>query len=153
MKNLRTYKGPFSRTLTSFGDLLSMEHCSLYDHGTQYALNGNVIALVIRDVHAFLGAVYPASSKCTAITAETRQRVIGDSKIKRLYSDNADELIVASRDIGIPHEASQQGMLETNGIIEREVQGLLTGVRAIMFAVGMPGYFWSRGSPVLHASR
>ena len=105
----------------------------------QYALSGNIVALVVRGVHTGYGAVYPSSSKNNSSTVETRQRFIGDSRMKRIYSDNADELIAAARELGIPHEASQQGMPETNGIIEREVQNMLTGMRTMMFAAGMPG--------------
>ena len=38
---------------------------------------------------------------------------VGDSKIRRFYSDNADELIGAAR---VPHEVSQQGVPRTNGV-------------------------------------
>ena len=62
----------------------------------QYALSGNVIALVVRDVRTGYGAVYPSSSKATSSTVEALQRLIGDSKIERIYSDNADELVAAA---------------------------------------------------------
>ena len=97
MKNLRKYQGAFSRKLSVFGDHIAADHCSFYDHGMQYALSGNVVALVVRDVHTGFGAVYPSSSKGTSSTVEALQRLIADSKVKRLYSDNADELIAASR--------------------------------------------------------
>ena len=120
-----------------------MDHCSLYDHGMHYALNGNVISLVVRDVHTKYGAVYPANNKSTPSIVEAMQRFIGDSKVKRFYSDNADDLVAVARELVVPHEASQQGMPETNGIIEREVQDMLSGTRTIMFATGLPGYCWS----------
>jgi hypothetical protein len=116
-----------------------MDHCSFYDHGMQYALNGNVISLVVRDVHTKYGAVYPATSTSTSSTVEALQRFIGGAKVKRFYSDNADALIAAARELTIPHEASQQGMPETNGIIDLEVQDMLIGTRTIMFAAGLPG--------------
>ena len=147
MKNLQKYKGAFSKATKGFGDIITMDHCSFYDHGMQYALNGNVISLVVRDVHTKYGAVYPAASKSTSSTVEALQRYIGDAKGKRFYSDNADELVAAARELSIPHEASQQGMPETNGIIEREVQDMLGGTRTIMFAAGLPGYFWSVAAP------
>ena len=103
--------------------------------------------MVVRGVHTKYGAVYPATSKSTSSTVEALQRFIGDAKVKRFYSDNADELVVAARELAIPHEASQQGMPETNGIIEREVQDMLGGTRTIMVAAGLPGYFWSVAAP------
>ena len=63
MKNLRKYAGAFSRPLKQFGDITPMDHCSFYDAGRQYALNGNTVALVVRDVYSTFGSVYPASSK------------------------------------------------------------------------------------------
>ena len=72
---------------------------------------------------------------------------VGDSKMKRLYSDNADELIGAARNLGAPREASQQGMPQTNGIIEREVQDMLTGTRTLLVAAGLPGHVWSYAAP------
>ena len=70
MKNLRKYKGAFSRETKSFGDIVTMDHCSFHDNGMQYALNGNVISLVVRDVHTKFGAVYPANNKTSSSTAE-----------------------------------------------------------------------------------
>jgi hypothetical protein len=105
----------------------------------QYALIGNVISLVVRGVHTKHGAAYPANNKSASSIAEALQRFIGDSNVKRFYSDNADEIVVVARELLVPHEASQQGMPETNGIIEREVQDMLSGARTSMFAAGLPG--------------
>ena len=83
MKNLRTCKGAFSRATKNFGDIITMDHCSFYDHGMQYALKDNVISLVVRDVHTKYGAVYPATSNSASSTVEALQRFIGDAKVKR----------------------------------------------------------------------
>jgi hypothetical protein len=65
---------------------------------------------------------------------------VGESKVKRFCSDNADELIGAARSLGALHEASQQGMPQTSGIIEREVQDVLTGTRTLLVAAGVRGH-------------
>ena len=62
MKNLRTYAGALSKPLKHFGGVITMDHCSVYDAGMQYALSGNTVALVVRDVCSTFGAVYPAPS-------------------------------------------------------------------------------------------
>jgi transposase InsO family protein len=80
-------------------------------------------------------------SKNTESTVEALQSFVGDATIKRFYSDNADELVSAARFLNITHEASQQGIPQTNGIIQREVQDMLTGTRTLLVAVGMPGLF------------
>ena len=146
MRNLRKYAGAFSRPVKVFGDIVTMDRCSLYTMTLKYALSNNVVALVVRDVATF-GFVYPSPAKDTEETVSSLQRFIGDDHVKRIYSDNADELINAARFLGIPHEASQQGMPQTNGIIEREVQDMVSGTRTVLVAAGMPGYFWSYAAP------
>ena len=47
----------------ALGDVITMDHCSFYDAGMQYALNGNTVALVVRDVYSTFGSVYLAPSK------------------------------------------------------------------------------------------
>jgi len=138
MRNLRKYSVACSRPLKIFGDVVTMDLCSFCDHGMKYALNGSVVALVVRDVATTFGAVYPAPSKDTQETVSALQNFIGDDHVKRFYSDNADELISASRFLGVPHEASQQGMPQTNGIIEGEVQDMVSGTRTVLVAAGLP---------------
>ena len=108
---------------------------------------GDLVALVVRDAYSTLGAVYPAPSKSTDETTMALRAFVGDSKVKRVYSDNADELLSASRSRGVPHEASQRGMSQTKGIIEREVQDMLIGTRTLLVAAGLPGCFWSHAAP------
>ena len=68
------------------------------------------------------------------------QKLVGDENVARVYSDAVDELVVAARLRHIPHGASQQGLPQTNDIIEREVQGMLTGARTVLVVAGLPGY-------------
>ena len=68
----------------------------------QYTLSGNTVALVVRDVCSTFGAVYPAPSKMVEETTMAWRSFVGDSKVKRFYSDNADELIGVARNLGAP---------------------------------------------------
>jgi hypothetical protein len=106
MKNLRKYAGAFSRPLQHFGGIIIMDHCSFYDAGVQYALNGNTVALVVRDVYSTFGAVYPARTKNMEEATMALKSSVGDATAKRFYSDNAGELIGVARNLGVPHEAS-----------------------------------------------
>jgi hypothetical protein len=74
----------------------------------QYARNGKVISLVVRDIHTTVGSVYPADSKSTEHMVEALELFVGDAPVKRFYSDNADELVPAARYLNIAHEASQR---------------------------------------------
>jgi hypothetical protein len=38
-------------------------------------------------------------------------------------------------------------MPQTNGIIEREVQDMVSGTRTVLVAAGLPAYFWSLAAP------
>ena len=142
MRNLRKCAGAFSRPSKNFGDIVTMDPCSFYSHDLAYALSNNVVAPAARDVAATVGSVYPAPSKDTEETVSALQKLIGDDTAKRIYSDSVGELMSAARLLGIPHEASQQGMPQTNGVIEREVQDMVSGTRTALVAAGLRGYFW-----------
>ena len=47
----------------------------------QYALSGNTVALVARDVYSTFGSVYPASSKNMEETTMALRSFIGDSRV------------------------------------------------------------------------
>ena len=66
---MRKYSGSVSRPVKAFGDIITTDHCSFYDHGAKYALSGNTVALVVRDVATTCGYVYPYQSKDTENTA------------------------------------------------------------------------------------
>ena len=83
-----------------------------------YALNGKVVALVVRDVATTFGSVYPSHSAGTEEPVAALQHFVGYAHVKRSYSDSVDVLINAARRLHAPHEASQQGVPQTNGIIE-----------------------------------
>ena len=137
---MRKYAGAFGRSLKKFGDVITVGHGSFHD--MQYALIGCTVGLVVRAVSTTFGVIYLAPSKSTDETVTALQESIGDETVTRLYSDSADELMSAARRL-IPHEASQQGMPQTNGVVEREVQDMLTGTRTLLVAAGLPGQLWS----------
>ena len=105
------------------------------------------MALVASDVATTFGYVYPCQSKDTDDTVASLQMFIGDSAVKSFYSDNADDLMSVARFLSIPREASQQGLPQTNGNLEREVQDIISGTRTLLGAAGLPGYCWSVAAP------
>ena len=147
MKKSRKCARAYSRPLKRCGDINAMDHCSLDDAGVQYALSGNTAALVVRDVYSTFGAVYPTSARSMDEATMASRSLVGDSKVNRFYSDNADELIGVARNLGAPHEASQQGMPQANGILERGVPDMLTGTRTLLVAAGLLAHCWSHAAP------
>ena len=98
-EELAKVQGVFQSALTGFGDIITMDPCSFVDHGMTYALNGNSIVLVVRDVATTFGMAYPAARKTADETVTAMQMFVGDDlpRVKRFYSDNADALMAASR--------------------------------------------------------
>ena len=62
--------------------------------------------------------------------------MLGDPRVGSFCSDNADELVVAAKNLGVPHGASQEGMPQTNGSVEREVHDMLIGTRTLLGGAG-----------------
>ena len=56
--------------------------------------------------------------------------------IKRAYSDRGGELIKACNFLNIEHHLSQPGRPQTNSLIERQVQVVVRGTRALLAASG-----------------
>ena len=106
-----------------------MDHCSDFDAGVQYILSGNTTALVTRDVYSIVGYACPSNTKNTDSVITAMLRFAGADLVSSIYPDKVDELIAAARYLRIPSEASQLGIQQTNGIIEREVPDMLTGAR------------------------
>ena len=79
MRNLRTYVGAFSRPVKEFGGVVTMDLCSFYDHGMKYSLNGDTVALVVRDMATTFGCASPAQSKTTEVTVVALQMFIENS--------------------------------------------------------------------------
>ena len=117
--------------------MLTMGLCAFCDHGVEYALSNNVVALVARGVATTFGSVYPSPTKDTDETLAALKTFNGGSPARRIYSGNADELMSAARFLSIPHEAPRQGMPQANGIIGRAVQDMVSG--------GLERRWWQRG--------
>ena len=55
----------FEKLLGELGDIITMDHCSFYDHVMKYALSGDAVALVVRYAATTFGYVCPRQSKDT----------------------------------------------------------------------------------------
>ena len=51
LRKVRKFVGAFDRKASRFGDLVTADHLSFAEDKGLYGLNGNTIALVIKDVH------------------------------------------------------------------------------------------------------
>ena len=74
---------------------------------------------VVRDVLTTFAYVYPSRTKDRDYAITDMRRFVDCEPNARIYSDNADELIVAARYLHAPHEASQHRTTPPpNGIVE-----------------------------------
>ena len=70
--------------------------------GTVAGLSPGAFLAGRADVYSTFGSVDPASAKNMEETTMALRSFIGDSRVKRFYSDNADEPIGAARTLGAP---------------------------------------------------
>ena len=73
----------------------------------------------------------------------------GDRKPKdvTMYSDCSGEIRVASTSVGTLHDKSQPGIPQTNTLIERTNQLILTKTIVALLEAGLPPCYWSVAAP------
>ena len=79
-------------------------------------------------------------------TIQSLNFIMGRTKIKLAASDRGSELIAAFRKMHVVHRTSLSGRPETNSLIERQVQVLARGTRALLSASGLPQAFWTEAA-------
>ena len=111
-----------SGTITSkkFGDHVTMDHIitrDLKDHG----LDGERVALVVKNVYSKFRYIYPAEAKDTESCINSFKHFLKvEDKIGTIYSDNAPELIAAARSLKARLVTSRAYVNENKSVIERE---------------------------------
>ncbi len=128
----------------NFGDLITADH--LNTHG-QEDIEGSDYAVVFKDVATGWIDCHPTASKSTEDAVEALNILVGaDEKVKNFYTDAAEELTKAAKQLGWRHPTALPGRPQTNGIAERAVKQVLNGTRAVLKASGLPGKWWSRAA-------
>ena len=119
----------------AFGDIVTADHLIAKDEDGDGIDNGKV-ALVIKDHYSKWIEAYPSGCKST----DTAAFAIGDfmgtnrrERIKRMYIDNATELLAAVSRLKIHHGTSTPYRSTTNSLAERNTVSYWKG----------PGPFWS----------
>ena len=106
------------------GHHITIDHIitrDLKDHG----LDGERVALVIKDVYSKFRYIYPAEAQDTDSCINSFKHCLKvEDKIDTIYSDNAPELIAAARSLKASLVASRVYINEKKSVIERERQFL-----------------------------
>ena len=75
------------------------------------------------------------------------RRLSGDRKVEVFYSDNAPELKLACKNLGIVHELSLPGVPQNNALVERANLDILQGTCTCLVCAGFPQCFWPFAAP------
>ena len=125
-----------------FGDRVVADHVIIKPN-VEEGVNGEVVALVIKDVHTQYRSVYPSSSKSADDCIQALHHYI-DPKVpvQSIYTDNSRELIAAMKDLGIRHQKSMPYVDSSKSFAEREVRQMLEGARSNLLQSGLPLRYW-----------
>ena len=129
-------------TAKKFGDHVTIDHIitrDLKDHG----LDGERVALLVKDVYSKFRYIYPAEAKDTESCINSFKHFLKvEDKIGTIYSDNAPELIAAARSLRARLVTSRAYVNENKSVIEREIRTILKGTRANLEQAGTGVKLW-----------
>ena len=86
---------------------------------------------------------FPAVTNDTDCTKHALQEFYGgDSQPKKIYSDNAPELLKACNELGYPHDTSTPHRPQSNGVGERCVRKVKEGTKCVLAQSGLHPLWW-----------
>ncbi len=141
------FKDTFSRPLTGFGDICTMDHIYAKNWYQSPGIGNKPDAWTMIDLYSSYGVCDPVDSKDTVDTVKALRFARGLDEIKLMYSDSFKSLKKACTELDIMHEFSTPGIHETNARIERFNQDVQLGARALMIRAGLPSVFWVWAAP------
>ena len=125
-----------------FGDHVTIDHIITRDL-RDFGIEGEKVALVVKDVCTNFRYVYPSSTKDSEQVYENLLHYFQvDDDVGIIYSDNAPELEDATRKFKIRHNTSRPYADESKSVIEREIRTILEGTRANLTQAGIPEKLW-----------
>ena len=149
-----TGKNPDTRP-TEFGELGNADYIVAQSEESM-GLTGEKDALVVYDVGGDFEDCFPLMTRHNSEAYGALQEFYGAEKPKRIYTDNAPELIRACKDLGYNHDKSTPYRHESNATCERRVRSIVEGARALLEKAGLPSCFWIfavRHDCLMHNSR
>ena len=99
-------------------------------------------AHVIKDRGAGWTRAFPAANKSAQQMMQDMLQFTGGQRIKRWYSDGADEIHAACVEMGIRHDVAELNRHESNGVIERANRTVIEGTRTVLYQSGLPYKYW-----------
>ena len=125
-----------------FGDHITDDYL-IAKSDPEAGIDGDRVALVIKDVATDFRYVYPAGRRDTSNTTLAMKHFVHDlEKVGIFYSDNAPEIVAAMRAMKIRHQISRDYISTSNAIAERAVRSTLEGTRANLLQAGLRHGYW-----------
>ena len=135
-------QGAFARPVERWGDIITCDHMVQTDEPWTIGCEHSRDCLVVKDLATGYKGVYPMNSKSGDNTEEALRLFTGGHRVKLCYSDGSLEIADACRRLGFPHETSQPGVPQNNGIIERCNGDILSMARTALIHAGIPNHVW-----------
>ena len=135
--------GSFCRPVKKWGDIVTCDHMIQGDANWQVSCNEERHALSVRDLATGWKWCYPMRGKSGWETELALGHFAGPYKLRLVYSDDSAEISWACRQRKWPHEVSQPGVPQNNGIIERTNGDILAMTRASLIHAGLPNFCWN----------
>ena len=120
MRGTKKLCGSFgrSRQPTRWLELVTADHL-VAQNGSMEGITGDRDAIIIKDLFSKVKALFPVFSKTGQEAENVLKRFFGDKRVEVFYSDNAPELKLACKNVGIVHELSLPGVPQNNAMVER----------------------------------
>ena len=124
-----------------FGDQATMDHI-IYSQGDQ-SVKKDRVALVLYDRATHWLDSIPSVANDTIFTKQCLiEFYVGDSKPKKIYSDNAPELVKACTELEYPHDTNTPHRPQSNGVCERCVRKVKEGTKCVLLQSGLHPLWW-----------
>ena len=126
----------------NFGDHITADHLITRDEREE-SIDGDRVALVIKDVATNFRYIYPAARKSTReCVAALKHFTSHTDKVGVFYSDGAPELISAANELGWRHQTSVGYVSMSNAVAERNLRAALDGTRVNLEQAGLHHSYW-----------
>ena len=124
-----------------FGDLVNGDTI-VAQSDEAMGLTGERDALAMVDQATVYTDCFPLMSRTTPDAHGAIKEFMGDVVPKRIYTDNAPELIKACKQLRYPHDKSTPYRHQSNAYCERTVRSIVEGARTLLERAGLPSCFW-----------
>ena len=139
MQKARVFRkdGGGDTVVEKFGDVVTADHIVTV-HPDNISVDGDADAVVIRDRATRWTEVAPTAMKSQPEATLALRIFAGPTaEVKEFYSDNADELVNAAKELGWLTRQSSVGRPQPNGRAERTARAVLEGARAFLLQSGL----------------